>query len=177
MDYSARYVITGGPGAGKTTLVNGLAELGYACSPEVSRRVIIDEVSRHSDCLPWKDISCFSDKVLKEMRIAWANAVPPLTFFDRAIPDIIAYLKIAGIPVPEHYLSALAEQPYHKQVFILPPWEKIYVTDSERWQSFEEASRIYDMLRSTYEEFGYALTELPRAPLAERMEFVFSFIK
>jgi len=177
MDHTARYVITGGPCAGKTTLINGLAEMGCSYSPEASRKVIIEEVSRHSDCVPWKNIRCFSDKVLKEMTMAWNNAVSPVTFFDRGIPDIIAYLEIAGVTVQKRYLSALAQHTYHNQVFILPPWKEIYITDSERWQSFEEAMHIYNRLRVIYERFGYSLTELPKAPLAERVEFILGFVK
>jgi predicted ATPase len=171
-----KYIISGGPGSGKTTLINALAESGYACSPEVSRRLIIEEVSRHSDCLPWKDISCFSGRVLTEMIIAWKNSSSALTFFDRGIPDIIAYLKIAGLPVPGKYNLALKDHPYQNQVFILPPWKQIYITDTERWQSFEEASAIYDCIKDTYRSFAFELIELPKVPLADRLKFILSFV-
>ena len=36
-------VITGGPGAGKTTLINLLREAGFATAPEAGRAIIQDQ--------------------------------------------------------------------------------------------------------------------------------------
>ena len=176
--HKKKYVITGGPGSGKSTLIGGLEKAGYYCSAEISRKVIKAEVARGSDCLPWMDIACFSDKVIAEMTNAWkASEENNLTFFDRGIPDVIAYLNIAGLPVPESYHSDLFLHPYEKQVFILPPWKDIYVNDSERWQSFEEATAIYHSIRETYTGFGFELIELPKASEAIRIHFIRDAIK
>lgn len=175
---SSRYVITGGPGSGKTTLIEGLQREGYPCSAEVSRRMIIAEVAKGSACLPWADIQCFSAKVMQEMVVAWHSAtVYPQVFFDRGMPDVIAYLQVASIQIPADLSTALARYPYQQKVFILPPWEAIFVNDTERWQSFEEASRIYEAISETYTENGYQLIVVPKAALAERMAFILQHIK
>jgi len=176
--HNKRYVITGGPGSGKSTLIEGLEKAGYACSAEISREMIKAEVAKGSDCLPWMDISCFSNKVIAQMTKAWKDhAENTISFFDRGIPDVIAYLQIANLPVPDSYLSELSLHPYEKQVFILPPWEDIYVNDSERWQSFEEATAIYHAIRETYTGLGFELTELPKVSEALRVSFILDAIK
>lgn len=173
-----RYIISGGPGSGKTTLINELDKSGYSCSPEVSRRVIMEEVAAGSDCLPWKDILCFSDKVLTGMQEALElSSSSLLTFFDRGIPDIIAYLRIAGLPVHHQFLEAMKKNPYQSQVFILPPWNNIYVNDPERWQSFEEATTIYHAIRESYSSFGFDLIEVPEGTVADRRAFVINNCK
>jgi len=172
-----KYIITGGPGSGKSTLVAELERSGYSCSAEISREMIKAEVAKGSECLPWLDILCFSNKVIRKMIIEWTlNGVHPLTFFDRGMPDVIAYLKIAALPVPASYEDDLIRHPYEKQVFILPPWKDIYVNDSERWQSFEEASSIYMAIRDTYTAYGYELIEVPKVAELDRVAFVLDFI-
>jgi predicted ATPase len=99
-----------------------------------------------------------------------------MAFFDRGIPDVIAYIKIAGLPVPPHYPEQITQHPYHRQVFILPPWEEIYVNDNERWQDFGESALIYQAIRETYIAYGYELIEVPKASLEERIAFVLGFI-
>lgn len=178
MGHNRRYVITGGPGSGKSTLVCGLEKAGFNCSAEISREMIKAEVAKGSDCLPWLDIACFSDKVIAEMTRAWAQGQDhQLTFFDRGIPDVIAYLRLADLPVPKSYLAELSGHPYEQKVFILPPWEEIYVNDSERWQSFEEARAIYHTIRDTYTGLGFELIELPKASEAVRISFILNAVK
>ncbi|WP_207421244.1 AAA family ATPase [Desertivirga brevis] len=173
-----KYIITGGPGAGKTSLLTELQELGYSVSEEASRQLIIEEVNKGSNCLPWIDLSAFAEKALERMReLYFAAPDNTVTFFDRGIPDIIAYLKAASIDPDAKYYQALFKCQYQSKVFILAPWESIYVNDSERWQTFEEAGRLYESIKETYEELGFELIELPRASTKERAEFVVAHIE
>lgn len=168
-----RYIITGGPGAGKTSLLKALKNLNFHCSEEASRQLIIEEAAKQSECLPWLDLASFAEKVLERMILLHQESsdIEP-TFFDRGIPDIMAYLKAAGLPVPEKYNEALKKNKYHNTVFILPPWESIYVNDSERWQTFEEAERLYQSLKETYKSLGFQLIELPKSDIKERVQIV-----
>jgi predicted ATPase len=195
-----KYVLTGGPGSGKSSLLLALRERGYSCSQEVSRQVIMEELANHSNCLPWGDLSCFAEKVLRRMVDAYhamgypedaagassgdrpaggapeGHAIGAPTFFDRGIPDIIAYLRVAGLPVQEHFYAAAQDCPYEKTVFLLPPWRHIYVQDPARWQTYEESERLFDEIRKTYRKAGYHITELPRAPVEKRANFILNGI-
>ena len=172
MDPVKRYIISGGPGAGKTTLLEALKQLNYPCFDEVSRQLITEQVAGNTGCLPWTDLPCFAGKALQRMTGLHRQAAccHGATFFDRGIPDIIAYLKVAGLPVAENYYTALLNHPYQHTVFMLPPWKEIYVNDPERWQTFREATAIYEVLQETYQALNYTLVEIKKGPVHQRVQ-------
>ncbi|QQO10398.1 AAA family ATPase [Breznakiella homolactica] len=49
------YIITGGPGAGKTSVVNELSVRGYKTIPEAAREIIRNQIDTGGDALPWKN--------------------------------------------------------------------------------------------------------------------------
>ena len=169
-----KYIITGGPGAGKTSLLQALERAGYHCSEEASRRLIAEQVALGSDCLPWINLSCFAGKVLDRMINLYMRSADHtgITFFDRGIPDIIAYLKAADLPIDARYYTALQQHSYQQLVFVLPPWKDIYVNDAERWQTFEEAVHLYASIRETYHVLGFTLIEVPEESVENRMNFI-----
>ncbi|MES2872670.1 MAG: AAA family ATPase [Bacteroidota bacterium] len=168
-----KIIITGGPGSGKTTLINSLEQLSYNCSKEASRQLIIEQVAKKSDCLPWINLGAFADLVLERIILLYENASKEqITFFDRGIPDIIAYLTAAKLPVPSAYYDALTQYPYNNTVLILPPWPEIYLNDDERWQTYEESVAIYQAIRETYQSLNFTLVEVPKTSISGRVAFV-----
>ncbi|MFC0597241.1 AAA family ATPase [Streptomyces palmae] len=167
-------VITGGPGSGKSTLIDHLREAGFSGSREAGRAIIQDQTAIGGRALPWHDPDLFAELMLSwELRSysgAMARTAP--VFFDRGIPDIIGYLRLEGRPVPAHLHTAARTFRYHRRVFIAPPWPEIYERDAERGQSPAEAERTYASMVATYPEYGYELVELPRLPVEERARFV-----
>ncbi|GAB3765041.1 AAA family ATPase [Spirosoma pomorum] len=172
----AKFLISGGPGAGKSTLLNALRAAGYACFDEVSRQLIQEQVAIGSQCLPWIDLGCFARMALQRMVEHYEHASietdEPISFFDRGIPDIIAYLRVGGLPVDESWYRAARQYRYAPVVFMAPPWEAIYINDSERWQTFAEASALHQALVETYQTLEYTVLELPRVTVANRVTFV-----
>lgn len=168
------YLISGGPGAGKTTLLTALCAAGFAGAAEVSRALIREQVARGSGLVPWHDLAGFAELAFGRMvrQHAAATRRGGVTFFDRGLPDLIAYLEAAGLPVPPAYFRAVAHCPYHRQAFLAPPWPEIYVNDPERWQTFAEAAALHEALKRTYRRLGFAVRELPRAPVWVRVAFV-----
>jgi len=174
MEEDRFFVLTGGPGSGKSTLIDALERAGYARSLEAGRGVIQDQMSIGGRALPWDDRTLFSELMLSwEMRsYRMARGSAGLVFFDRGVVDVLGYLRLIRHSALEHMHKAAEQFRYNRQVFIAPPWEEIFQQDQERKQDFNEAVRTYDALAATYTEYGYELIELPRVPIEERVRFV-----
>ncbi|MBO9731555.1 MAG: AAA family ATPase [Chitinophaga sp.] len=172
------FVITGGPGMGKTTVITALQESGYTCVPESGRDIIQQQVASGGEALPWRNREAFAarmfEQALRDFQ-AQSGQMPPV-FFDRGIADTIGYLTLCGLPVPALMSEAARQYRFNNRVFFTPPWPAIYEQDNERKQSFEEAVRTYEQLLRTYEELGYEVVILPKVSVAERVQFILSVI-
>lgn len=172
------FVVTGGPGAGKTTLMEALAARGHATTEEAGRAIIRDQVAIGGTALPWADRSAFAELMLSwEMRShRHAAAASGPVFFDRGVPDVAGYLRVCGLEVPPHVSRAMAVFRYAPTVFVAPPWPEIFGPDAERRQDLNEAERTHAAMVATYRAAGYDLVELPRATVAARVAFVLETI-
>ncbi|MEY2923040.1 MAG: hypothetical protein RL108_1666, partial [Bacteroidota bacterium] len=94
-----------------------------------------------------------------------------IVFLDRGIPDVLAYMHYIGDSYPPFFDEACKEHIYTK-IFILPPWEDIYVSDQERYENFEQAQLIHDHLVETYRNYGYELIEVPKDTVDKRILFI-----
>lgn len=167
-------IITGGPGMGKTAIVQHLSELGYRCVPESGRAIIRQQVSSGGTALPWNNRSAFAQLMFNtalEDYFKLITASDPI-FFDRGIPDVIGYLELSELPVPFTITETVRNNRYQNTVFITPPWQDIYENDKERKQDFAEAVRTYEMMMKVYTDCGYKPVEIPKLPVSDRVCFI-----
>ncbi|TKT80117.1 AAA family ATPase [Aquamicrobium sp. LC103] len=168
------FVLTGGPGSGKTTLIEALRDSGHVSSVEAGRGIIQQHMAISGPVLPWNDPALFAETMLSwEMRShAIARDEDGIVFFDRGVPDIAGYLKLSGLPVPAHVGKAAEIFRYNRKVFVLPPWPEIFTQDAERRQDLDEARRTFEAVSHAYEACGYELVAVPPASVEERRRFV-----
>jgi predicted ATPase len=169
-----KIVITGGPGTGKSTLIYELESRGFDCVHEVSRQITLQARELGIEQLFLKDPVLFSKMLLegrvKQFMSASKNEADTV-FFDRGIPDIVAYMNYMGIDGGSLFTDASENYLYYK-VFITPPWKEIYITDNERYESFEQALAIHNHLKNTYTVYNYELSEVPFGTVDERVDFI-----
>jgi predicted ATPase len=167
-----RFAMSGGPGAGKTTVLDALAEHGYVHVRESARSIIRDRIA--SGQSPRPSPEQFGREIL-DMDIRRYLATPvagrPI-FFDRGIIDALCMLNEVGSISNLELETTVREFPYNEVVFLTPPWESIYRTDSERDQSFEDSLRVFERMRDWYTRWSYETVEVPLLGIADRVDFI-----
>jgi predicted ATPase len=98
-----------------------------------------------------------------------------IIFFDRGIPDINAYMDHSKLKYPNIFREKSTKYRYHT-IFILPPWKEIYITDDERYESYELSISIYKNLVNTYSDLNYKIIEVPKDTVNNRIDFILKSI-
>lgn len=171
-------VITGGPGTGKTTIIDKLIEQGHTCFPEISREITLEAKKQGIEQLFLEKPLLFSELLLEGRKKQFQNALSQngtKVFIDRGIPDILAYMHYIGDSYPSFFDEACKTHTYHK-VFVLPPWQEIYISDEARYENYEQAKLIYQHLQETYSKYNYNLIEVPKGTVDERVNYILSHL-
>lgn len=168
--------MTGGPGGGKSTLLEALAERGYRVAPEAARGLIKQRLS--SGLPPRPDPVTFARAILHSdiQQYRAATDHDGITFFDRGVLDALYMLDLESALSRDEIASHVQAFPYNDTVFLLPPWEAIYGMDSERDQTFEESVAVFEGMRRWYSRWGYETVAVPRASVDSRVSFILEAI-
>nr|WP_255355327.1 MULTISPECIES: AAA family ATPase [unclassified Phenylobacterium] len=165
------FVLTGGPGVGKTTLIRHLQAMGERVVEETARAVIREQVAAGGDAVPWLDNDAFVARCV-ERDIAIFDALACETgrvFFDRGIID--SYGANGALPSPR-VVEAVRTRRYNPRVFVFPPWREIYATDAERRQDWVEAEATFGIICARLPALGYEPVVVPKAGVEARAVFV-----
>ena len=169
-----RILLTGAPGTGKTTVIEALIKHRYYCLPEISRSIILEGQQKGVDQLFLTDPNLFNNRVL-EGRIEQFESCTTIdsefVFFDRGLPDIMAYNTYVNETHDERLMQALADYRYD-EVFVFPPWQKIYQQDNERYESFNEATTIHHNIITTLSKLQYQYHLIPLDSITTRVHFI-----
>ena len=169
-------VLTGAPGAGKTTVLHALEVRGYTIVDDTPRSIIQERRKRGLSPRPHSEAE--REAVVRDvLHVDIENyerhvADPNHVFFERGVLDALAGLD-SIVPFSDGEFEAwLSKYRYFRKVFVLPPWQEIYVTDAERDHTFEHALMVDRVTRQWYRRCGYELVEVPIGPVEARCEFV-----
>ena len=99
-----------------------------------------------------------------------------IVFFDRGIPDVFAYMDYFKTPYPSFFVDKSKAHLYDK-VFMFSPWEDIYISDNERYETFEQAIAIHTFLEKAYQKIGYQLILVPFGSIEDRTNFILNSLE
>ena len=170
-------VITGGPGCGKTSVLEALKKMGYEIVPEGARQIIEEQQQKPNPIL-WNTDFLEFEKLLIERQFELEAKIAKFpAFIDRGLPDCFAYCTNYNVKLPEHIVEKILNHKYHK-IFILDPLPRQhYANDNARWESKEQADTIHNHIENTYKKLGYEIHNVPVMPIEERARFIINAIR
>lgn len=173
------YVITGASGAGKSTLLSALGDLGHSTVLEAALAIVQEQEKCNGSIVPWVDRPAFLDEVLARniRNHQAAQTLKAPVFFDRGIPECLAWFELSGMELKPHHLAAAAQYRYASTVFVAEPWPEVYVCNAVRRASFEGAARSYAPTVAAYVDAGYRTCILPKVSVRERVAFVLARVE
>ncbi|PRY44889.1 AAA family ATPase [Umezawaea tangerina] len=171
-----KYVLTGTPGAGKTSVLRLLETTGHTVVEEAATDAIaLAHALGRED--PWQDRT-FIDAVLALQRRR-QDAVPATTphtvFFDRSPVCTLALSRYLGFPtsplLAREVDRVVAEGVYEQTAFLVRNQGFVRRTAARRI-SMEDSLVFERVHERTYRELGFDLVEVPAGPLADRAALV-----
>ena len=163
-------VITGAPCSGKTAVIHELKQRGYKVIHEVAR-AYIDEMLASGLALDQikADVYHFEHHILQEkVKIESTLAEDETFFFDRGVPDSIAYFKLAGLN-PEEPVNQSKSVRY-KRVFLFARLG--FFKDKVRTEDEKEAVKLNSLIEESYRLLEYDIVHVPVLSIKKRANFI-----
>jgi predicted ATPase len=171
-----RYIITGAPGAGKTTILAALRDRGYAVVDEAATDVIAREQALGRD-RPSHDAG-FIDAIALLQRERQQQPAPPtatVQVFDRSPICTLALAHYLGQPVTPiltHEVDrVVAARIYQPRVFFVHLLGFITPTAARRI-TLAQSIRFEQFHQQAYRDHGFELVDVPVGTLEDRVQLI-----
>jgi len=166
-----RYVLTGAPGGGKTTVLRRLQRLGWAVVEKAATDVITREQRRGIDA-PWQSEGL--DAIVALQRERQQRPVAPgirVQFHDRSPLCTLALARWLGqavTPLLADEIARITEQRvYQRRVFFIRPIGFIEPTAVRRI-SYQDSLGFELIHEAVYREHGFEIMDIPPGDPSDR---------
>ena len=176
-----RFIMTGAPGAGKTSILDALRVRGYAAVNEAATDVISFEQSQGNN-ESWTG-PLFIEKIIELQRFRQLRPVPAgiaMQVYDRSPVCTLALARYLGHQIPAELAGEIAritrERVYEHQVFFIRPIGFCQPTAARRI-SYQDSLEFERYHEDEYVRLGFELVEVPPGAIAERATVIDAFMK
>jgi predicted ATPase len=168
-----RYILTGTPGSGKTSILHELKSQGYSAVEEAATDIIAREQMR-GNLEPWLQPD-FIDAIvrLQKQRQLEASMDPDeLQWYDRSPICTLALSRYLGYPPSAYLLEEIerieSERIYQRQVFFIEHLGFCQPSEARK-NTFEESLVFEKIHEETYTSLGYDLIKNAPEALPQRV--------
>lgn len=182
-----KYIITGGPYSGKSSVLNLLERQGIQVLHETARLIIQEDQEKkkldpsYNQLYPWDDQSIFCRRCHERQLKREKELSGDLVILDRSIIDNLAYAAVEKIELDPKIYKDIHESGYEKKVFYFELLSS-YKTDSQRKDSEEQVKAVHRELYNVYSNLGFEIVDIPvfsedrETNIMKRAEFILKHI-
>jgi predicted ATPase len=164
------HIITGAPCSGKTSVIKEIERRGISVVHEVARAFIDRQLGQGLRLDQIKaDMLQFERHILHaKIRIEDSLTETEPVFFDRGVPDSIAYYRLEGLDPAEPL--KYSRRTRYRRIFFFEQFD--FFKDEVRSEDEKIAAQLNDLLQDAYRQAGYDIIMVPVRPVKDRADLV-----
>jgi len=161
-----KYIITGGPHSGKSSVLKLLEKQGIQVMHETARLIILeDQEKKKADpsyhyLYPWEDQSIFCRRCHERQLEREKELSGDIVILDRSIIDNLAYAAVEKIELEPKIYKDIDNAGYEKKVFFFELLRS-YKTDKQRKDSEDQVKAVHRELYNVYSRLGFEIIDIP----------------